>query len=452
MPTLPTPGGDVGVWGTELNEYIEVDHKPDGKHKKTAPFVTVTDHATVQAALDAAAGGTCFFPSGTYNVSLNNTHPLAPTVQCGVRVHDDTVVLAEPGAILKANSGAPSQVSGTTVAVMVNHNMGTGHDITVIGLTVDGNSANQAGIQNGIFWHNLTRGHHERVTVRNCRGTSAAGAPNESFHIWAQGSSELTYKRCLVTMTDAGPSASGIGANNASLLFYDQCRATGMTVGNGFSWNTCTHVEATNCWARQNALHGFNVELSNDAKLTACIAGGKAVTSSLPAYPFTSGQNLGNTGNGFAILGSTNVTLVDCTSTQNTAAGAFWNSPATGGIDGGSYLNNSATGIDLSNTSAGNVWITPNVNVTGNTTAQLSRNSPGPGFFGLHGGMNLPAPVHNTAVTNPLPWPVMLIHTGTFGFINLSGINVGTRQPLLLPFGASVTPDSPSGATWTVVW
>lgn len=32
MPRLPTPGGDHGVWGYILNEYLEVEHQPDGKH------------------------------------------------------------------------------------------------------------------------------------------------------------------------------------------------------------------------------------------------------------------------------------------------------------------------------------------------------------------------------------------------------------------------------------
>jgi hypothetical protein len=31
MPTLPTPGGDYDTWGTELNEFLEVSHGPDGR-------------------------------------------------------------------------------------------------------------------------------------------------------------------------------------------------------------------------------------------------------------------------------------------------------------------------------------------------------------------------------------------------------------------------------------
>lgn len=33
MARLPTPGGDSGNWGTVLNEYLEVEHNPDGTHK-----------------------------------------------------------------------------------------------------------------------------------------------------------------------------------------------------------------------------------------------------------------------------------------------------------------------------------------------------------------------------------------------------------------------------------
>ena len=30
MATLPTPGGDAGTWGDELNEYLLVSHNADG--------------------------------------------------------------------------------------------------------------------------------------------------------------------------------------------------------------------------------------------------------------------------------------------------------------------------------------------------------------------------------------------------------------------------------------
>lgn len=33
MATLPTPGGDSGTWGDELNEYLQIEHAADGTHK-----------------------------------------------------------------------------------------------------------------------------------------------------------------------------------------------------------------------------------------------------------------------------------------------------------------------------------------------------------------------------------------------------------------------------------
>jgi len=36
MATLPTPGGDSGTWGTELNEFLEVSLASDGKVKNEA--------------------------------------------------------------------------------------------------------------------------------------------------------------------------------------------------------------------------------------------------------------------------------------------------------------------------------------------------------------------------------------------------------------------------------
>ena len=34
MATLPTPGGDEGTWGAELNTYLRVQHNADGTHYK----------------------------------------------------------------------------------------------------------------------------------------------------------------------------------------------------------------------------------------------------------------------------------------------------------------------------------------------------------------------------------------------------------------------------------
>ena len=79
MARLPSPGGDSGNWGDLLNEYLAVDHNPDGTHKGVYNVKeygakgdgTTHDEIAIQKAIDAAGqngGGVIFFPSGTYIV------------------------------------------------------------------------------------------------------------------------------------------------------------------------------------------------------------------------------------------------------------------------------------------------------------------------------------------------------------------------------------------------
>lgn len=44
MPSLPTPGGDSGTWGDELNEFLLVAHAADGK---IAPGLTIGDESII---------------------------------------------------------------------------------------------------------------------------------------------------------------------------------------------------------------------------------------------------------------------------------------------------------------------------------------------------------------------------------------------------------------------
>lgn len=50
MATLPTPGGDTGTWGDELNEFLLVAHEADGTI--TAENIEVVDSGTNYTATD----------------------------------------------------------------------------------------------------------------------------------------------------------------------------------------------------------------------------------------------------------------------------------------------------------------------------------------------------------------------------------------------------------------
>ena len=56
MATLPTPGGDSGTWGTELNEFLSVAHNADGTAKGVVHARDYASLALAYAALPANGG------------------------------------------------------------------------------------------------------------------------------------------------------------------------------------------------------------------------------------------------------------------------------------------------------------------------------------------------------------------------------------------------------------
>src|SRR6266550_4907279 len=53
MSRLPTLGGDDGVWGTILNDYLSVEHNADGTHRVVANVdATTTSKGSIQLAGD----------------------------------------------------------------------------------------------------------------------------------------------------------------------------------------------------------------------------------------------------------------------------------------------------------------------------------------------------------------------------------------------------------------
>jgi hypothetical protein len=132
LPTLPTPGGDAGTWGDELNEFLEVAHESDGR-LKAVPFNvkdygaagdgSTDDTAAIQAAIDACQdsnGGIVFLPSGVYVTS----EPLLIT--------EHHVTLEGPGMGVGFDPGGPG-IRGAAVIAPTNAAAFTGSAVIRVG-------------------------------------------------------------------------------------------------------------------------------------------------------------------------------------------------------------------------------------------------------------------------------------------------------------------------------
>jgi hypothetical protein len=103
MSRLPDPGGDNGVWGQVLNDYLAVSHNPDGT-LKPAVLSSKLDTATVHAKGDllvasaaATVGGLSVGSDGqVLTADAGQTHGMkwaTPTTHDGAAVHQGDMVV-----------------------------------------------------------------------------------------------------------------------------------------------------------------------------------------------------------------------------------------------------------------------------------------------------------------------------------------------------------------------
>src|SRR6187431_969536 len=91
MAGLPTVGGDVGTWGTELNEFLLVGHNADGTNIGSDPVQTAfgTPTTAFEFGTSSLAGLTAM---GTPDVENANT-----TIASHYYIQDDASGLAMCG-------------------------------------------------------------------------------------------------------------------------------------------------------------------------------------------------------------------------------------------------------------------------------------------------------------------------------------------------------------------
>lgn len=222
--------------------------------QSTDPVATQT--LAIQQALNQVAnnplltGGTVTLSAGTFTVQPG----LGASGADGVlRIGSNTTLLGagEGLTVIKMADGFNQTVtgiirtdSGTTLA---DGTFKTTHDVTISGLTIDGNKAgNPTGSVDGFY---------------------CGPKPNSSQvddHITL---SHVTVQNCSRYGFDPHEQTTN--------LSFENCTATGNK--DGFTVDDCSLVAITNCAASGNTRHGFNIVTgSHDVTLTNCTATGNA--------------------------------------------------------------------------------------------------------------------------------------------------------------------------------
>lgn len=107
MPSLPTVGGDNGVWGGELNTWLTTGHNADGTHPPSSAY--------------AATGLTGATAASRYAGATSSGHPVSGTFAVGDFVIDQTgtawicITAGSPGSWAQAGAGNALPLSGGTM-------------------------------------------------------------------------------------------------------------------------------------------------------------------------------------------------------------------------------------------------------------------------------------------------------------------------------------------------
>ena len=394
---------------------------------------------TKLAEASAAGGGIVYLPEGTYLVDMAPVPGFAG-YHAGIVLPSGVTLMGAGRRIttvkLAANEARDATVESASIICNADLDGAGDTDLGVMDLTVDGNAANQTKIHHGITMIRTRGAIFTRVTVKNVRGTGSS-PPSETFHFETQLGMDTRYTDCTV-VGDAGSTASGFSADNATGIHYKGCIAYGMTASMGFTHYQCRAMSYVGCHAYLNAVHGFNSEESSDVSYLACHAGGEVAPGSSP-WPLAAGTTLGNGSSGFVVNGTRNASLVGCTSRKNATGLTVpeGTNGASGRVVGCAFLDNSQRGVSFSNAATVLRWFFGNDNiVSGNTTANYDL----PTGFTNGPGNEVTTPVVPASATlfaNPYPFvvTVYIVTPGTISLlrVNNADIDITTKSVRLLP-------------------
>lgn len=455
MVTIPELFSSGPMWGENIN---------DGLERIMVVGLRLTDsQAEKQAKLDAlgaAGGGLAVMEPGVHTLPFM-AHGTAGFFCC-LRLPANVELSARGATIKLANSQTQDIAAGQGAYILLNTALtGGDENISVVGLTVDGNAANQTKNHGGIVFYRVRHARCTDVRVKNVRGTGSA-PPNETFHFDAVLSTDVTWTRCIAEGS-SGSTATGFSANNTTNATWTDCTAYGMTVAHGFTAYQCVNPAWLGCRSFLNAGIGFNCEESLGPSWTNCYSGGQAALGASP-YPYAASTDLGNAGSGFVVNGCAQSVLTGCTSRKNTGSGIFVTAgaaaygPCSGRVSSCVFTDNDFAGVSFpaGSETIEKLWRFDGSSMySGNTLAAFETPQ---GFQGGPGGGGVctgaPAvPADGVGVVNPYPFAVVVyIQGGTTNLRRINDVDMGnTATALRLNVNDKITIFHSVAPTWTWV-
>jgi len=158
MSRLPTPGGDNNVWGDILNDYLNVEHNPDGTHRVVVTAGKANDNAVVHLAGGETVTGAKNFTGGL-NVSGNAvvdttdarlSDARTPTTHASTHASggSDPVSASSIGAVSVTGGGKETSASSTASTASTSITLANGN-VQMLTLAAD-TTVSLAGATNGV--------------------------------------------------------------------------------------------------------------------------------------------------------------------------------------------------------------------------------------------------------------------------------------------------------------
>ncbi len=423
------------VWTTAkvgTHQYIvAASNSPAEWRTRAAYQCTGTDDQTVinTASVDATKNGTVYgeviLAPGTYNVNLT-AHPGATGYFSAIRLKSKThlrsngrhaavikLTNGQSGALFAAATEDTFIITNTTIVSAASPTLDT--DITVEGITVDGNASNNSGgTYSGIGFNYLDGGSIVGCVSKNCRATLAI----DRWQYKIYRSRNIVISNSIATHDDAGPGASGFmwlettNGNAAGLFAY----SNGF---NGIVNRSAVNLMISDCLSYNNGGSGARSEYSRNILYNNCVFGSK--TNFVDTNWSATNLTLGNGDYGLHIVGTEDFQLNNIICNSNTIAGFNFDDTADGVKGPGLTYRGNASNISATSNAVGFIFLTAgaatslkmrNFRVANNGvndayTPTYSYHSWG----GEYGGnlINTPAiPTSGSSVTNPYPFRVCI--------------------------------------------
>jgi hypothetical protein len=231
MPRLPQPGGDDGIWGDVLNDFLKVEHNADGTLKASAvPDSTSTTKGKIKLAGDLS--GTADVPTvpavGAHTSASSNSHPASSITFTPAGTIASTNVQAAIEEVASEASGvslsntAPPALADPAEAGTAGTAARSDHVHPLNGLATDAELSTHAGATTGVHGVGASTIESTAGSQAKVDAHTAAADPHTVYQKESEKGAASGY-----ASLDSGtkvPTAElgGAGADNTKFLRGDQ--------------------------------------------------------------------------------------------------------------------------------------------------------------------------------------------------------------------------------------